>query len=74
MARKFEDILENFINEKKKYKITKSCEVEDNKIDNKFYNVTKGEKVELVDDDGEIAIIKLKSGEVVRIESDNVEE
>ena len=54
---------------KEMYKISIDTEVEDSKIGNKFYNVRKGEKVELVDDDGDIATVKLKSGEIVNIES-----
>ena len=65
------------INEMKdthKYKITINTEVEDHRIGNKFYNVKKGEKVELIDDDGDIATVKLHSGEIVNIESKYVVE
>lgn len=54
---------------KEMYKISINTQVEDSKIGNKFYNVKKGEKVELVDDDGDVATVKLKSGEIVNIES-----
>ena len=68
-------VQESLVNEgKEMYKISIDTEVEDSKIGNKFYNVRKGEKVELVDDDGDIATVKLKSGEVVNIESKYVVE
>jgi hypothetical protein len=56
------------------YTINKSTEVEDAKIGNKFYNVKKGEKVRLIDDNGEIATVELASGEIVNIESEFVNE
>jgi predicted DNA binding CopG/RHH family protein len=68
-------VYEEVVSEKKgMYKITKNTEVEDSKIGNKFYNVKKGEKVELIDDDGDIATVKLRSGEIVNIESQFVHE
>jgi predicted DNA binding CopG/RHH family protein len=68
-------VSEEVVSEKKgMYKITKNTEVEDYKIGNKFYNVKKGEKVELIDDDGDIATVKLRSGEIVNIESQFVDE
>ena len=64
------NVAESVVTEKKEmYKISIDTEVEDSKIGNKFYNVKKGEKVELIDDDGDIATVKLKSGEIVNIES-----
>jgi len=75
-ADKYESVVtESVVNEgKEMYKISIDTEGEDSKIGNKFYNVKKGEKVELVDDDGDIATVKLKSGEVVNIESKYVVE
>lgn len=68
-------VSESVITEKKEmYKIAIDTEVEDAKIGNKFYNVKKGEIVELIDDDGDIAKVKLKSGEIVNIESEHVNE
>ena len=62
------------LNEKDMYKIAIDTEVEDAKIGNKFYNVKKGEIVKLIDDNGDVATVKLKSGEVVNIESKYVVE
>lgn len=71
----FKFVNESIITEKKEmYKISINTEVEDSKIANKFYNVRKGEKVELIDDDGDIATVKLHSGETVNIESKYVVE
>lgn len=72
-SKKLGMIPESLVNEAKEmYKIAIDTEVEDSKIGNKFYSVKKGEKVELIDDDGEIATVKLKSGEIVNIESEYV--
>jgi hypothetical protein len=64
----------NIYEKKDMYKIAIDTEVEDAKIGNKFYNVKKGEAVELIDDNGDIAKVKLKSGEIVNIESEYIVE
>lgn len=56
------------------YTITADTQVEDSKIANKFYNVKHGDKVRLIDDNGEIATVELSSGEIVNIESNFVNE